>query len=432
MNSFDYFQLVFENPLLYACSLVIVLFVYYLVFKKYFISIIDPFTFTMFFSSMAITVPVFLFFVDKISNENFISFLITQLFFFIGFRMFSPIDIKKNINTKSFGKDNRQNIIFAKWFFIIVGLINISLQLFSYKINGIPLFSQSRLSIYGESGGINNLLKRILEVSFQCYIFMTIFFIYYKKKNFLFKFYTSISILFIVAFSLFSGSKAAFISFGLAFFIYALYAMRWGDNTIFNTIKKFTLKFALVAVFLAVLVIVFSEKTSNPLIFILLRIAQSGDVYYMAYPNEIIDKIPSGNWFVSLFGSPLSLLGIIPRSIIPYPMGFQLMEYHHPGVEFKGPNARMNVFSYVYFGIVYSPIYCFIIGYVLSFFRNKLFYLLPANIFGCIFYYLFLNAALKLEPDFHSSLAEFINILVILPFFLFSSLILTSNTNHEQ
>jgi len=141
----------------------------------------------------------------------------------------------------------------------------------------------------------------------------------------------------------------------------------------------------------------------------------------MAYPNAVIDKIPSTNWFVGLFASPLSMFGIIPRSSIPEPMGFFLMQYHDPSVEFKGPNARINIFSYVYLSIFYSPFFCFFIGMIVSFFRNKLFSLLPANIFGCILYFLFLNAALRLESDFHSALADFINIIVILPFFLFIS-----------
>ena len=427
MNSFEYFNLVFENSFLYLVSVVIVFFVYYILFRKYYISILDPLTYTFFFSSMAITVPVFLFLMDEINTRIFLSFLITQLSFFIGFRVFSPIVVKTLTNKKK--QINKGNeIIFAKWFFIIIGLTTISLQLFSYKLFGIPLFSESRLAIYGESGGINNLLKRIIEIALQCYIFLTIFFIYYKNKNFVFKIYTNVSVLILIIFSFLSGSKGAFISFGLAFFIYALYAIRWGDTTIINKIKKFTLRFGIVAVFLAFMVILFSENSSNPFSFILLRIAQSGDVYYMAYPNEVIDRIPSSNWFISLFASPLSLLGIIPRSEVPYPMGFSLMEYHNSGVEFKGPNARMNVFSYVYFGIIYSPIYCFIIGVVLSFFRNRLFYLLPANIFGCILYFIFLSAALKIETDFHSSLADFINIVVILPFFLFFSFILSSNS----
>jgi hypothetical protein len=429
MDSFEYFVLLFENWPKYLVSVFIVAFVYYIVFKKYYISLLDPFTFTCFFSAMSITVPVFLFFVNSITNKIFLSFVLTQMFFFLGFRMFSPIRVDKIMSGKR-QDENVQEIRFIKWFFILIGFTNIGLQLFSYKLVGIPLFAESRLGIYGESGGINNLLKRILDVTLQCHIFLTIFFIYFKSKSFFFKIYTNTSVAFILLFSILSGSKGAFMSFGLAFFIYALYSMRWGNTSLFFIIKKFILKFGVVALLAAFAVIMLSEAEANPFIFLLLRIGQSGDVYYMAYPNNIIDLIPTVNWFVALFGGPLSLLKIIPRSMVPEPMGYFIMQYHHPDVEFRGPNARMNVFSYVYFGIIYSPIYCFVIGSIFSFFRNRLFYLLPSNIFGCIVYFLFLNAALKLESDFQSALADFINLLVVLPFFVFISYYLSlRNTN---
>jgi hypothetical protein len=369
---------------------------------------------------MSITVPIFLFFVGQISLKLFVSFVLTQLAFFAGFMLYKPIKISDFISA-SFREIPAQEIRFTKWLFILIGGSNIILQLFSYKLVGIPLFAESRLSIYGESGGINNLLKRILDVTSQSHVFLTIYFLYEKNKNLTFKIYTYISIFFIVVFSVLSGSKGAFVTFGLAFFIYTLYSLRWGDWTLFYTIKKFIYKFALVAVVVAIIVISLSEESGNPFLFILLRIGQSGDVYYMAYPNDVIDKIPTMNWFIALFASPLNLLGIIPREMVPQPMGFFLMQYHNPSVEFRGPNPRMNVFSYVYLGIIYSPIYCFILGAITSFFRNKLFYLLPRSIFGCILYFLLLNSALKLEPDFHYALADFINILIILPFFILLS-----------
>jgi hypothetical protein len=430
MNSFDYFEILFENWPYYFLSVIIVFIVYYLVFRKYYISILDPFIYTCFFSAMSVTVPIFLFFVDAIGLRIFLSFVITQVSFFIGFRLFTPIKLKK-INFKQELDHNPQVIRFIKWFFILIGLSNIFMQLFSYKLFGIPLFSENRNGVYGESGGINNLLKRILEVTFQCYVFLTIYFVFIKNKSFFFKIYTYFSLSVIIVISVFTGSKGAFMTFGLSFFIYALYSIKWGDFSLFFLIKKMIMKFGFVAILLAILIVTLSEDTSNPLIFLLFRIGQSGDIYYMAYPNNIIDLIPTVNWFIALFGSPLSLLQIIPRSMLPDPMGYFVMQYHHPDIQFRGPNARMNVFSYVYFGIIYSPIYCFIIGSVFSFFRNKLFYLLPSNIIGCIFYYLFLNAALKLETDFQSSLADFINILVILPIYLFVSYYLSLRNKYE-
>lgn len=424
MDSFNYFLIVYQNLSLFLLANLLVLIIYYLIFNRYYISILDPFTYATFFSAMAAVVPFFLLFVGQIPIRLFLSFLITQFAFFLGFLLIKPISTHKK-NKKNLILMSGQEIRFAKWLFIIIGLSDIALQLFSYKLVGIPILSDSRLGVYGESGGINNLLKRAIDVIFQCYVFLTIFFIYYKQKNPGLKFYTWVSISAVVIFSILSGSKGALITFGNAIFIYALYALRWGDNNLFYKIKKIIYRFGIIAILSSLTVVTISEKDANPFIFILYRIAQSGDVYFMAYPNAIIDKIPTMNWFIALFASPLSLLGIIPRSSVPKPIGFFLMEFHNPGIEFRGPNPRMNVFSYVYFGILYSPIFCFFIGIITSFFRNKMFYLLPKNIFGCFMYFLFLNSALTLEPDFYNAQSGFINILIILPPFILISYILS-------
>lgn len=431
MDSFHYFLMVYDNWLLFLLANLLVIGTYYFVFKRYYISVLDPFTYATFFSAMAVVVPLFLFFVGQIPLNLFFSFLATQFAFFIGFLLIKPIRIHKKIKATSSGM-SAQEIRFAKWLFIIIGLTDIALQIFSYKLVGIPLLADSRLGIYGESGGVNNILKRAIDVIFQCYVFLTIFFVYYKNKSMGLKFYTWLSIGAVLVFSVLSGSKGALITFGNAIFIYALYSLRWGDNSLFYTFKKIIYKFGIFAVLAAIIVIMVSHKDTNPFLFLLFRIGQSGDVYYMAYPNAIIDKIPTMNWFVALFASPLSLLGIIPRSIVPKPMGFFLMEFHNPGVEFTGPNPRMNIFSYVYFGIVYSPIYCFIIGIITSFFRNKMFYLLPKNIFGCFMYFLLLNFALTLESDFYNAQSSFINILIILPFFIIISHFLSLRKNDSK
>ena len=66
MDTFNYFVLLFDNWPLYLMSIVLVFLTYFIVFKKYYISILDPFTYVSFFSAMAITVPVFLFFVARL------------------------------------------------------------------------------------------------------------------------------------------------------------------------------------------------------------------------------------------------------------------------------------------------------------------------------------------------------------------------------
>jgi hypothetical protein len=432
MDSFNYFQLVYNNLPSFGIISVIIYTIYFIIFKKYYLSIIDPFTITFFFSANAIIVPFFLFYLNEISINHFIIFIITQVAFIIGFITISPITISKlnlsDIHTSSF-----QNLKFSKWFFIIVSLIATITQLIAYKLFDIPLFAKSRLLVYGESGGWGQLLYRILNITYPCSIFFTLFFILNKKGKI--SFYAKLNAVLLVIFTLLKGSKSAFLSFGLCFFIYALYSVRWGDKLFFDKINKYSIKFLIIVLITAVIIIFLSENTTNPIRFLFARIGMSGDVYYMAYPNSVIDIIPkSNNWFINLFSSPLSLMGIIDHSQIPKPMGFFLMEYHTSGAIIgKGPNARMNVFSYVYLGNFFAPIYCFIIGLILSFIRNKLFFLLPKNITGCLLYYLFLSTALKFEADFHNALADFINITVILvPIMLFAYYLSLPNAKHTK
>src|ERR1700749_3364171 len=168
MDSLHYFLIVYDNWLLFLFANVLVLTIYYLVFKRYYISILDPFTYATFFSAMAVVVPLFLFFVGQVSPILFMSFLATQIAFFLGFLLIKPIKIHKR-NKMQVLAISGQEVRFAKWLFIIIGITDIVLQLFSYKLVGIPLLADSRLSIYGESGGIDNLLKRAIDVIFQCY-----------------------------------------------------------------------------------------------------------------------------------------------------------------------------------------------------------------------------------------------------------------------
>ena len=412
MDTFEYFGLVTENLVTFCFSLFLVILFYIIFLRRYFISILDLYSYYAFFSILSYAVPIFLFLIHKIEIKYFLSFISTQTAFFVGFCIFSPIKIKKYEDVKEVEYTDSQ-LSFSIRLFVLFSFINIVCQLLSYSLFGIPLFAEYRLAVYGEAGGISNLLKRILDVSAQCHIFLTIHFLFQTKKAKWLKYLTYFSILFILIFSILSGSKGGFAVFGTAYFVYALYSLRSGRKQFFLGLRKFIIKFSFVFVAAAILVVYVSEDSENPLLFLLYRIGQSGDVYYMAYPNKVIEQIPSTNWFIALFASPLSLLGLIPRTMVPESIGFFLMRFHNPLIEFKGPNPRMNIFSYVYFGPYLAIVYSFIIGLITSFSRNYLFKVLPKDIFGCIVYFLLLNVGLKLESDFHNALADLINMALI-------------------
>lgn len=163
----------------------------------------------------------------------------------------------------------------------------------------------------------------------------------------------------------------------------------------------------------------------NPFFFLLYRIFISGDSYFMTFPYGTIEHfVDRSGWFVNLFASPLSLLGIISTESVPYPLGFQIMEYHNKVQLFKGPNPRHNILGYVYIGYYGAIFFSFIIGFLCSFVRNKLYYLLPSGPLGLIIYGSLLSSAMMAEGDFYYFLAHLMNVFVCL-LFIFCAYVLS-------
>jgi hypothetical protein len=419
MNNYEFYYLFYNNLWLFTALLLTVSIVNMIIYKRYIISIIDPLFYAVFFSVWATTVPCFLFALDKISLFYFASFLATQIAFFIGFSVIKPIRLTKylsRIDDNLRMQLSGQKLRFAKWLFLIIGSLLVTFQLFSYWKYGIPIFAESRIGIYSEASGLGKVLKRVIDVIYIPFIVLTIFFITQKNKGLFFNLFTYFFGIFAFVITILIGSKSSFLIFVFAFFNYAIFSLKWGSDFYFRRIKKYTLKLTILAIFISLGIIFITEEADNPIAFLLARLAQSGDIFYMSYPNNWIEFLPKNeNWVVNVFGSPLRLLGIIKESEIPQSIGFWLMETHHPEVTLKGPNSRMNVFGYTYLGFLGSIIYCFLIGFIASVLRNKLYFKLNSNILGLILYCLAVHIALKLEIDFYSSLADLINILLILP-----------------
>ncbi len=409
MDTSSFYTLIFSNIGLYSICLLLSIIVYYFVFRKYFLSILDPFFLGICFSLLGFATVLFLFFNNNINIYWFFSYLLTQFAFFIGFRMCRPLTIAKY--SEKIEVSNQQ-IRLSKWIFLISGVFTILSTLLIYYFKGIPIFAASRLNMVGDDS-LFKIIMRISTITFPVYMFMTIYFLTIKeKKSIPLQLFSYLSLIVLLVFSILSGSKSSILALGFGLFIYSIYSTRWGDYFVFSLINKFSKKFLIFAVIIALISISLAED-SNPFFYLLYRIVSSSDAYFMSYPNDVIEIIPKENWFIALFASPLKMVGLIDATRIPEPIGFRLMEYHHHVQLFKGPNSRHNIFGFVYFGFGWSIVYSFVLGYVLSFVRNKMFYRLSKNILGSIFYFLLLSSAIFLEADFHLSLAFFINILFL-------------------
>ena len=409
MRTGEFFLMIFDNFEFFFVSAILSFIIYYNIFKRYIFSLLDPLFLSVFFSYSGFVTVIFLFLTKNITLFWLSSYLFTQFAFFLGFIIFKPLRIDFYIKLT---KLSSHQIRLSKWLFFISGFMTIISTLLIYIYKGIPIYAESRLNIIGDDT-LFKIINRVSRIVLPVYMFLTIYFVSSEKNSSKsIKFFAVLSLIFIVVTSILSGSRSKIMALGFVFFIYSIYSIRWGDVFLFNKIKKFSLKFLIIA-FLIVIISFSIGENSNPFYYLFFRLASSGDAYFMGYPNSVLEIIPKENWFVALFASPLNLLGLINESRVPEPIGFQLMEYYSNAKLFRGPNARHNILGYVYFGYYFSILFSFMLGLVLSYVRNKVYYKLPKNIIGSIVYFLLLICAINLETDFYMGLAGLIDIIFL-------------------
>ena len=348
MNSPEFMLLLYRNWDIMLLSMLIVSLLYILFFKKYFLSIFDPLLFSFFFSIIGASTMLFLFIINKLEWKYFLFYLLSQGAFFFGFLLFNPI------NTKKINRENHKqySILTIKYFYLITSILLIAFQLFIYVFKGIPLFMESRLNVIG-GDTLFKFYNRLKDV-FNIPVMLLMFYFIFSKENNFFKKYSFFVLLFAIVSNILNGSKSALMSLVMIYFVFSIFQLKNNESKSFNILRKHTKKIFIFALLGAIIVVIFSEETTNPLFFILYRIFIGGDSFFMTFPYGTIENFVSrDNWFINLFASPLSLLGIISPNDMPSPLGFDIMAYHNKANLFKGPNPRHNILGYVYFLVLY-------------------------------------------------------------------------------
>lgn len=81
-------------------------------------------------------------------------------------------------------------------------------------------------------------------------------------------------------------------------------------------------------------------------------------------------------------------------------MGLAIFDSMYNTDVLSGPNARHNVFGLFYFGAVGGTVYSFILGWLVGFIRNKMYFLSGKGAFGLAFYVSLAYYATYIEQDF--------------------------------
>lgn len=392
--------------------------IYYIIFRKYVYSILDPFALHLVMAVGGYSTVFFMYQFDIINDYYFQSFLFTQLAFISGFLVIKPITIKSIL------KHQRKNLLAETsstyfMYYLLFALYIVS-QFFTYYINGIPLLMESRLETYSGGSGFG-IFGRIIEVSNIVILVVAFYNIFFKNKSN--SMFDKVVIFVVVINSILSGSKSAIIYIFFILFFVLFFNFRTANIKIVFFKNKFDKNKWWIILFATIVVLVIiniqvatkfgSDNTMNPLAVLLMRFINTGDVFFLAYPDGFINNAESANPLLALFSSLIGTFRILPWDVLPNSISLQLYQdlYHTDLIE--GPNTRHNIFGLFYFGNILSIFFSFLLGYLISYVRNKLYFIVPPSINGMILYILLAINIVVFEADPVMAVSNFVSILIV-------------------
>ena len=346
--------------------------VLFYLFRKYILSVFDPFVFIILMMSSSLCLTV--------DSSFFFYVLLSVLFFFFGFKLIA-------VPKRNFGKidefvDIKLIEIFTLLFFIIYVIVSVLM----FKSSGIPLLAdnptESKISMFSEGTGW---IRRLIFLSGFLPICISLLLIVSKKKLF----YSLMFFLYLLI-SVMHGSKGGIIG-AIAIFWY-LYQQNniWSDSTIF--IKKFIrskIKYFLVITLVLFLSIVMkeSEIEGQDLIFSIgFRLMEFGDVMLYYKTQVVRDYFVNFNFVDFILYEFNGILGMLRLTPYYEPLGYQMVKaYWNTSSLYDdvvlGPNTVFFVKGHVFFGYVGGILYSFVMGVLSAYFRKKIIEIKIKNIF---------------------------------------------------
>lgn len=284
MSAQEFISLLVENISSFIMAFLFSHLMFYYIYRYRVRSILDPLLVKIFFIGCANSVPLFLFLIKSIEVELFFFFVASQVLFWILFYF-------------GFSKKHKQNIIINEWekfdtFFLLVCLtIYIVSILFYVKLNGIPIFNDNRFARnYDGVSGLLGLLER-LKSSVSLLLVIYSIYLFNSKKRII-----GVALLFlIISCSILFGSKAFILLIIEGFFFYYLFYC--------GKLPSIKTKYIIIIVLTPVLVITLSNVGSSygsAFLFYAYRLLANGDMYWNAYPNNVVGEIDMGNPLINM------------------------------------------------------------------------------------------------------------------------------------
>lgn len=424
MNNFEFFYLFYNQQPLFWFAFALCACVFYLLYKPYVISILDPLLFSAIITSFGASVVLFMYFTGAIKPFYLASYFVTQFAFILGIYSFKPFNSLKNVyQIKKLNIPN--STLLLKFFFVINSLLLIFFQIQVFIVAGIPIFANSRLDTFSGGSGFG-IISRFIEVT-QIFSSTLLFYLLINKNlrlGFFMKLYTYLFAILLIIFAILNGSKG-----GILLVLYTAFTA-WifsFDQSINLKVSLFIKKYKIIILSSTIciaLTVVFLQTNSdlnlNPIEILGTRFIFAGDVFWYAYPNDVIIKFNNYNGIKALFTDFIGFFRFENWDKLTGHFGVDLFSYHHFSTATSGPNARHNVFGLLYFGFWGSALFSLLIGILVSVIRNLLPVYLPKSFFSmCVLSYLFIKVVPAIDTDPILCFTYLNNLFIVTPILLF-------------
>jgi hypothetical protein len=288
-----------------------------------------------------------------------------------------------------------------------------------------------RLETFKSGNGFGFLGRIIFLTSIISYS-VGIFKLIYLKQSLLSRYFDYLVVFFFLIVQILSGSKLGLLFPVFNTFIVMFFALKFNlSRDKEKKYKKIMYYMTFASIPLGILTVMIQNNSGSSflegLVTVALRFVNTGDIFYMSWVNDVISTFPSkvSDGFFAMFSDVLGTLRLMPRSELPQHLGLQVIWELSGTKDFMGPNLRHNVFGIFYFGGYGAILYSFILGGLVGFIRNRLYFKVPNNILGLSIYSILFQIALYIPQDFSSMAMSYLfTFLLIFPFLIIGSLLL--------
>ena len=362
-----------EDELYKAVGILLSLYiVYFLIYSRYLLSIIDPLIMAVFFSASAAFFPTYMYLNNMLYTDTyFFQFMLSEIFLFFGIVVATHNRIVLRFIPQGIIPTSKN----IKVFFYICLLIYIFfLVIFFISSVNIPLavyLSGEGSRLDANRGNIISYISAIIYNGMVLPATIMLFVLYMMNKG---KTISRVQLFFcffvLIIGSVISGSKSFLINFVFYIFFALQYDAISKDDKKIKKVRMYSVCIIVLSFLCVFIMYIFTNGSELALFGFLYRIFSSGNIFYL-YAYDFFQWIDIEEYFLKwFFNGVLTNLKIIPWSDAVLNIGYQAELLYHPDSALGGPNSRHNIVGYLYFGLYGSMIFSCIIGYVIGILRN--------------------------------------------------------------